>query len=234
MGSAANAPKRRHLWEMIAIVLFGVGMISLVDAVLMPPYAVKSAIKILLFLGIPLIYGTFFHKDLDLKSLFQYKGIKKGIRDAFLWGSGVFFLIIGAYLLIGRFFDFSQICENMEREMGIHKGNFIFVVLYISFVNSLLEEFFFRGFACLRLQKYTSKAFSYCFSSFLFALYHTAMMWIAFEPPLVILALAGLFVGGFIFNHFNQKYQNLYISWLIHMGANFAINSIGIYLMYYK
>lgn len=232
MASTEHTPKRQYLWEMIAIVVFGVGVISFVDAVLMPPYAVKSAIKILLFFGIPLLYGKFFHKELDLITLFRFRNAKKGIRDALLWGCGVFLLIIGAYLLIGRFFDFSQICSNMESAMGIHKGNFIFVVLYISFFNSLLEEFFFRGFACLRLQKYASKRFSYCFSSFLFALYHTAMMWIAFEPPLVILSLVGLFVGGFIFNYFNQKYQNLYISWLIHMGANFAINGIGLHFMY--
>ena len=34
--------------------------------------------------------------------------------------------------------------------MGVNAGNFVFVALYISIVNSLLEEFFFRGFAFSR------------------------------------------------------------------------------------
>ena len=40
----------------------------------------------------------------------------------------------------------------------------------------------------------------------------------------------GLIVGGLIFNALNDKFGNIYPSWLTHMAANFAINTIGFIL----
>lgn len=214
---------------MMAIIIIGVIAITIIDLFIQPPYVVKSAVKVALFSGMPLIYSLF-DRELKLKTLLQPNGGKKGMFEAFLWGFSVFAFIVLAYLLIGRFFDFTQITGNLEQSMGINKDNFVFVALYISFANSFLEEFFFRGFACLKLQKYIPRKAAYAFSSLTFAAYHVAMMWVAFEPPLVALALVGLVVGGCIFNFFNERYGNLYISWLIHMGANFAINGIALTL----
>ncbi len=221
---------RKKLISMIGIILFGVIAISIIDAVIMPPYVVKSAIKVVLFLGVPVAYCLLYNRDIRLKELFAAGGGGKAIIEAVLWGVGIFMLIIGAYLVIGRFFDFSQITTNLEQAMGIDRDNFVWVALYISLFNSLLEEFFFRGFACLSLQKYVSRRTAYIFSSLSFAAYHVAMMWVAFEPPLVMLSLVGLAVGGCIFNYFNEKHGSIYISWLIHMGANFAINGIAMSL----
>lgn len=222
--------RKLHIALMAAIVIIGVIAITIIDLIIQPPYIVKSAVKVTLFAGMPVLYALFVDKELGLRSLFSLGGGAKGIVEAILWGLGVFGVIVGAYLLIGRFFDFSQITGNLEESMGIDKDNFVAVALYISFCNSFLEEFFFRGFACLKLQKYVSRRAAYIFSSLTFALYHVAMMWVAFEPPLVAVAFIGLIVGGCIFNFFNERYGNLYISWLIHMGANFAINGIAMTL----
>ena len=51
-----------------------------------------------------------------------------------------------------------------------------------------------------------------------------------FDISLFLLTIVGLFVGGLIFNYFNEKYKNIYVTWLIHMFANFAINYIGFML----
>ncbi len=230
MGEEKTQNRKLHIALMAAIVIIGVIAITIIDLIIQPPYIVKSAVKVTLFAGMPVLYALFVDKELGLRSLFSLGGGAKGIVEAILWGLGVFGVIVGAYLLIGRFFDFSQITGNLEKSMGIDKDNFVAVALYISFCNSFLEEFFFRGFACLKLQKYVSRRAAYIFSSLTFALYHVAMMWVAFEPPLVAVAFIGLIVGGCIFNFFNERYGNLYISWLIHMGANFAINGIAMTL----
>ena len=64
----------------------------------------------------------------------------------------------------------------------------------------------------------------------MFAVYHIAMMIGWFALPVVLLALLGLFLGGVIFSYFNERYDNIYLSWLIHMFANFATNTIGFIL----
>lgn len=212
----------------ILIVLIGCLIMGFIDAVIRPDYLVKSFIKIMLFSIMPIIYSRY-DKELNLSSLFKVKS-KREIIIALLAGLAVFLFILGAYLIIGRLFDFSNVISSLSENIGVDKENFILVAIYISFVNSLLEEFFFRGFAFLKLKEVSTRKFAYIFSALAFALYHVAMMIGWFDISLFILTIGGLFIGGLIFNYFNEKYKNIYVSWLIHMFANFAINYIGFML----
>ncbi|MBS5948910.1 MAG: CPBP family intramembrane metalloprotease [Clostridium sp.] len=199
-----------------------------IDAVIRPEYLIKSFIKIMLFSIMPILYSRY-DKELNLSSLFKVKS-KKEIIIALLSGVAIFTVILGAYFIIGNFFNFSNVVPSLSENVGINNNNFIFVAIYISFINSLLEEFFFRGFAFLKLKEVSTRRFAYIFSSLAFALYHVAMMIGWFDISLFILTLSGLFIGGIIFNYFNEKYKNIYVSWLIHMFANFAINTVGFIL----
>lgn len=212
----------------ILIVLIGCLIMGFIDAVIRPEYLIKSFIKIMLFSIMPILYSRY-DKELNLSSLFKVKS-KKEIIIALLSGVAIFTVILGAYFIIGNFFNFSNVVPSLSENVGINNNNFIFVAIYISFINSLLEEFFFRGFAFLKLKEVSTRRFAYIFSSLAFALYHVAMMIGWFDISLFILTLSGLFIGGIIFNYFNEKYKNIYVSWLIHMFANFAINTVGFIL----
>ena len=214
-------------YKIIAITVFACICMGVVDAVIQPGYAVKSAIKIALFLLLPIIYSLF-NKKSNLKRLFIPN--KSGFLLALLLGLGVFGVIVGAFFLFRNVFDFSALTASLTSTTGVNKENFIFVALYISFANSLLEEFFFRGFAFLTLKEVSNRKLAYVLSSALFALYHVAMMIGWFALPVFLLAVLGLFLGGVIFNFFNEKYNNIYLSWFIHMFANFATNTIGFIL----
>ncbi len=210
----------------VSIVLICCLLMAIVD-ILKAPYLLKSFIKIFLFLVFPFIYSRY-DNTVNLKLLF--KANKQGLVIAFLSGISVFVFILGAYFLLGPFFDLSNITLSLTKNIGVNKNNFFLISIYISFVNSLLEEFFFRGFSFFTLKENSSRKFAYIFSSLIFALYHVAIMIGWFDIKLFALTLSGLFIGALIFNYFNEKYKNIYISWLIHMFANFAINSIGFIL----
>ncbi len=211
----------------IGLVIACCFIMSIIDAVVQPGYMLKSIVKIFLFLICPVIYSVY-DKKTSLKLLFKVN--REGLIVALISGVSIFILIFSAYLLLGKFFDLSMITLSLTENIGVNKENFLWVAIYISFVNSLLEEFFFRGFSFLTLKELSSRKFAYIFSSSAFALYHVAMMIGWFDIILFALALSALFIGGLIFNYFNEKYKNIYISWLIHMFANFAINGIGLIL----
>ena len=160
-----------------------------------------------------------------MKKLFIPK--KKDLIISLLLGSAVFFVIFFAFLALSRFIDFSGILESLTTGMDITADNFLIVATYIAFVNSLLEEFFFRGYAFILLKEKMNRKFAYIFSAGLFAFYHAGMTSGWFNIGLYILMMVGLFVGGCIFNYLNEKCENIYPSWLVHMFANFAINTIG-------
>lgn len=216
--------KKLHIPILVIIACIVMGI---VDAVIQPGYAIKSAIKIIMFLLIPIVYGLFL-KEFNIKNLM--KPDKKGLCIAFCLGFVIYGVVLGAYWIFKDVFDFSALTGSLNETTGVNKSNFIWVAIYISFVNSLLEEFFFRGFSFITLKKLTSRRFAYVFSSMVFALYHIAMMIGWFGLPVILISLVGLFIGGMIFNRFDEKSENIYLSWLIHMFANFATNTIGFIL----
>ncbi|PKM69744.1 MAG: CPBP family intramembrane metalloprotease [Firmicutes bacterium HGW-Firmicutes-19] len=197
---------------------------ALTDGIWQPGYAMKSAVKIFFFLGLPL----FVLRKEQLSNFFGFK--KKMLPKLVALGLGIFAFILAAYFIIGPYFDFSSVVDGLQDQLGVNASNFIYVATYISFVNSLLEEYFFRGIAFIELKRCTSKRFAYVFSALMFALYHVAMLIGLFDWYLIALMLLALVVGGFIFNYINEKEESILASWTVHLFANLAINTVGLLL----
>ncbi len=218
---------RRKTVAICIIVILCCVLMAVVDGIIQPQYAVKSGVKLTVFLAVPFIW-SFFDRKLQLKRLFIAD--RKNIRQALLLCIPVYAIILGGYLLLRNVFDFSSVTLSLTKNIGVTKDNFVFVSIYISFVNSLLEEFFFRGFAYLTLKRIAGEKISMIFSASAFALYHVAMMIGWFSTLIFALILTGLFAGGIIFNYMNSKSGNIYASWFVHMFANFGINTVGFIL----
>ena len=77
------------------------------------------------------------------------------------------------------------------------------------------------------LKNASSRLFAYIFSASFFALYHVGMMIGYYGVHILALVVVGLFAAGIMFNYVNEKSENIYTSWLVHMFANFSINTVG-------
>ena len=215
----------------LCVILAGLiccGIMALVDGVIRPGYAVKSVIKIGVFLLIPFILSRF-ASGVQFREVFRFS--IKGVLLSLGLGVAVYGVILGGYFLLRNVFDFSNIVDSLISNAGVSRENFLYVSLYISFANSLLEEFFFRGFLFTNLKCSANRGLAYGFSTGAFALYHVAMMTGWFSPLLFLLVMAGLAAGGIIFNRLNEKLETICASWIVHMFANFAINTVGFILM---
>lgn len=175
-------------------------IMGIVDAIIKPSYAVKSAIKIILFLGCPLVYSHL-TKQLSLKNCFV---LKTKLFYVIVPWHGSFYCYNGYIFSLRNVLDLSGITIALQSNIGVSKNNFVFVSLYISFVNSLLEEFFFAV-SLFVAEKFTSRSLAYSISSIAFALYHIAMMLGWFSIVTFVLVMMGLVVGGIIFNFLNEK-----------------------------
>ena len=220
--------KKRSIMLILVVTMRCCLVMALVDGVLRPGYAVKSAIKVAMFMLVPLIASRIDRGVLYLQLL---RPKKKGLLPAIALGVGIYAVILGGYFLVSPFFDFSKIAGALTTNAGVTKENFLYVSLYISFANSFLEEFFFRGFVFTNLKRLSGRKLAYIFSATAFSLYHVAMMIGWFSPVLFVLVMVGLAAGGVIFNWLNEKLDTIYCSWLTHMFANFAINTIGFMLL---
>ena len=220
--------KKRSTILVLAVTVLCCVAMALVDGVLRPGYAVKSVIKIAVFMLVPLVASRI---DRDVLYLPLLRPKKRGLLPAVGLGIAIYGVILGGYFLVSPFFDFSRIAGALTANAGVTGENFLYVSLYISFVNSFLEEFFFRGFVFTNLKQHAGRKPAYIFSATAFSLYHVAMMIGWFSPALFLLVMVGLVAGGMIFNWLNEKLDTIYCSWLTHMFANFAINTIGFILL---
>ena len=141
---------------MVTLIISFCIFMAVIDGILKVDYFIKSAIKLILFLVLPALYSLC-DKDIKIKSVFIPE--KKGFGTAIVVGILVYAVILCGYLLLKDIFDFSSVTESLTNNIGVTGRNFIFVSLYISFVNSLLEVFFFRGFAFLTLKRIAGRRF---------------------------------------------------------------------------
>lgn len=138
---------------------------------------------------------------------------------------GVFLFLTVGYMVLSPWLDLSAIPEQL-RYNDITAETFPVVAVYITLINSLLEEIFFRGFAFLTLRQHAGNRFAYVFSGISFALYHVSIMDGWFHPIWFGLFLAGLAVAGMLFDWLDRR-GSIWCGWMVHMAANLAINLIG-------
>lgn len=210
---------------MIALAVCCIAM-SAIELIFIPTYFVKAAIKLALFVIIPMSL-VLIRKE--TKMLCFFKPNKKTLLPMLGFGVLMYGFIIGAYFLLGKYFDLSGITSSLD-EIGVTKQNFIFVALYIAVCNSFLEEFIFRGFGFIGLSEKLGAKWACIFSAICFALYHITMMIGWYSIWLTALVIFALFVGGVILNILDSKCKTVYPAWIVHIFANLAINTIGMIL----
>ncbi len=213
---------KKSLWLIVTVIISCIAM-AVIETIIEPAYFVKSVLKIILFLFVPVVFIRL-QKEKVLTDSFSLN--KRSILKLSGLGLIIYVIIMAAFFLTKGIFNYPSLIHSLSADQNVSQNSFIWVALYISFCNSLLEEFLFRFIAFIKLSEYTTKNVAYIFSLGMFALYHVAMIGGSFPVPLLLLALVGLAIGGGIFNYVDDRSRNIYNSWIIHMFADFAIMTI--------
>jgi uncharacterized protein len=190
-------------------------------------YVVKTFSKIIFFVIIPIIYIKIVKKSNIMEELNLRYLDKNRFKFGFIFGISSFLIVLAAYFIFKGAIDLNGIVSDLQ-EKNITPANFILIGLYVTLGNSLLEEFFFRGFIFLNLYNMKKEKLAYLYSSMLFGLYHIGIFKAWFNIWLILLCLVGLITVGFIFNWLNTKSNNFINSWLVHIFADSAIILIGL------
>ena len=200
-----------------------------IESFIAPSYLIKSSIKLVVF-SLPIILYTKMFGFRSIRNQFSNLKFSK-LKLIFIFVICVYFFIIILFFLLRDYIDLDVIRNNLLAKENITATNFVYVSLYISFVNSFLEELFFRGFMFLSLTKSGSRRFAYLISSLVFSLYHVAIISAWFNIWIFILIIVGLMFVGYIFNYITEKLDSFLASWIVHIFANLAINTIGFMML---
>ncbi len=222
--------EKKYVVQLVMLSLLSCSGLFIIEQVLELSYFIKTAAKIILFLLIPLLYIKFVMK----RSILQFLNLKtmdwKNLQQGILLGFLSMVIVIGAFIIFKDFINTDTILVDIQSRMKITPEIFIFIAIYITFGNSLLEEFYFRGFLFLHIHETENKVFAYLYSALLFSIYHVAIFAVWFDFWIMLLALFGLFIIGLVFNWINTKSNNFLNSWILHILADVGVMLIGFYL----
>lgn len=204
--------------------LVSISVLLWIEQALEVTYIIKTIAKIILFFVIPIVL---FSKE-RMSFLNFRKTDRKTLVVSLIIGITVMSIILFAFFLLHSFIDVDALLTQLN-SLGITPAVFPFVALYILFINSILEEFFFRG---LLPGSLTHSLPRLLIPSFLFAIYHISIFLTWFTLPILVLAVTGIWIGGIIFQLANRQSKSILPSWIIHMFADLGIVIVGIYLFY--
>ena len=160
----------------------------------------------------------------------------RGMIAGHLTGIVIFLGIVGAYLTLGRAWIDTSLMLGKIREIGIDRwwlyGGF---ALYACFVNSLLEEYFWRWFVFRRSEDVLGRRhlpLAVVAAGVLFTAHHVIALSVYFDWRITALASLGVFIGGVTWSTLYLRTGNIYAGWVSHVWADLAIFGIGAWLIF--
>ncbi|MFU0791094.1 MAG: CPBP family intramembrane metalloprotease [Virgibacillus proomii] len=220
---------RKRTTFIIISTIFTCLLLAFIEHGLNTNYAMKSISKIGLFLLNIWLYQVLFKDFRFLDVLTLKKFNQRDLQRLLFLGVLSASIVLAAYYFFQPYFTINQIKGDLTNRLGITTIGFIFVGLYITLINSFLEEYFFRGFVFFLLPR----KMAYLFSPLLFATYHIPMIALWFSPILIGICFIGLWLIAIIFHRVNEKDRTIWSSWIIHICADIMIISIGITFFYF-
>lgn len=157
----------------------------------------------------------------------------QGLGMGFATGIIMFAVIVAAYIGFGSTTIDPIEFKSAMQEVGLlHRNKFVLMALYWTFINALLEEYFWRWFIVSRAQSFLTKKGAIVLSALGFVAHHFLAMSLYFDLPTTLLACVGIFVAGIVWSALYLRYRNIFASYLSHIFADAAIFGIGYYVLF--
>jgi membrane protease YdiL (CAAX protease family) len=219
--------KRNTGAKLILLILVGCVLMAGVDASSWP-YPIKAILKMTLFIGLPVLWSHRYPHWPKTDWRLPSHSLRLRLGALALAEIG---LLIGLLVVLLPVVDTSLLEEILRANFAGRPLIFLGVTFYIVVINAGLEEWYFRGFAYLRLRQALPKRWALVLSALLFSAYHLALMAGLFPLPLYITFVIGLAGVGAFFGWIDDRFNSLWPSFVIHASANLAMNLVAMHLL---
>ncbi len=208
--------------------LFSIVALVVLEEVFVLEYIPKQILRISLFLIVPL-FGIYVLRKSNLKTEIKFeKPTLQELKLPILVSIVIFIGTIGGYFMLQFMFDADVVVQGGE-ELGITPSNIWIWAVYLVFFNSLIEEFFFRGYIFYTLEKNSYKL-AIIVSSVLWAVYHVIIFMTLFPIYTVIFTIVGLSIIGVLLAYINRFGKSFINSWIVHIFADIAVVIVLLYM----
>ncbi|MFD2371142.1 CPBP family intramembrane glutamic endopeptidase [Brevibacillus sp. GCM10020057] len=178
---------------------------------------------LLVCLGIPVVHGWWegsLQKSWQLAwGRFESKGAVCGLAFGvllLLGGTGGIWLLLRAD---GR----AEQIRGILEAWGLTEPWIWSFFLYLTIVNSLLEELFWRGFVLQRLVLGMSRFVAILLTSFFYSLYHLVVSTVLFGFGWGCCITLIVFAVGSVWGRMKERFPSVYPTWFSHMLADLGL-----------
>src|SRR3989344_4703019 len=191
-------------------------------------YIISSIYKIVFL--VPLFYRIFIYKRSlkeSIKEGLNFDKFKTNLKNNLLVILVLGLVFFGTFFLLKSQLDFSRIAEQLGEKVAVNAQNIVFIGLYVIFINSFLEEYFWGGFMYKELRKVSTRLSASVLTGIGFALHHLMIIYSFLEWYFVGIMFLGLVGFGMFMNHTLEK-KELFSCWFIHAAMDVIMISIGL------
>jgi membrane protease YdiL (CAAX protease family) len=191
----------------------------------------------ILFYGVVCILIPLFDWRFKSKILFKnylteagFIFFKKSLLPGIIVGLLFFIIICSFFYFFHEYLIYPDQTKIILRKWNFNLDHLYLLLFIIIFVNSILEEIYWRGFMILKLSYLKHRLFLVFVTAFFYALYHLITTTKLFDVSSGILFTVVVFSVGLFWGYIRLKYKSLYPSILSHLLADLGI--MVVYLKY--
>ena len=138
------------------------------------------------------------------------------------------------YSLGDLLLDKEMISQKITDQFTVNRNTVLLIAPITTFLNSLLEEFFYRGFAFGLLSR-RNRLLGYLLPAAAFTMQHVLFFWfwrMSWIPFCV--ATVGLLVFALVLQRLYEKAGSIVAPWVVHMGGDMAMMGIAVGLLWFQ
>ena len=139
-------------------------------------------------------------------------------------GGLIFIAVLAFYGLFAKHsIDGAELLNRAQQVFPINQPLFWVSGIYVSFINSLIEEYVWRYFIYRRCEELMSTRSAVLLTALFFTLHHTIGLGYFVEPHMVVLGSLGVFIAGVIWSECYRRYRSIWNSYFSHIMADLAL-----------
>lgn len=166
--------------------------------------------------------------------LLKFRNGRRGLGVAI--GLGVLAIVIfwGLYVWLGDLLlDKEKITRQIGDQFRVNARTVLYVAPITIFLNSFLEEFFYRAFAFGRLLR-LNRRIAILLPATVFTAQHLLFIHHWVSPLPYAMAVAGLFIFALILQRVYERTDSIVAPWLIHVLGDAAMMAIAVSLLFFE
>ena len=149
-------------------------------------------------------------------------------------GIGMSVLMVGAWLLLGKWIDADLLRDALEPVGLLDIRLYVVAAIYWIVINSLLEEYVFRWFLVIKSEALVGPGNrAIILSALIFVVHHTvALAVFGFPWWANLIASVSVFVGGAVFSWLYVRYRSVWIPYIAHAICDIAVFTVGALIIF--